>query len=104
MDAQMKKGVLEMCVLHLLAGGPMYGYELMKTVQEAFPDVYDGSVYAVLRRLHTDGCAETFFGETSGGPTRKYYRLTDAGRKRLSEALEEWRSLVAAVRHLKVPE
>lgn len=103
MDAQMKKGILEMCVLHLLAGEPLYGYELMKIVQEAFPDVYDGSVYAVLRRLHADGCTETFLGEISGGPTRKYYRLTDAGRSRLSEALEEWRSLVAAVRHLKVP-
>jgi PadR family transcriptional regulator PadR len=102
-DAQMKRGVLEMCVLHLLADEPLYGYELMKTVQEAFPDVYDGSVYAVLRRLHADGCTETFLGETSGGPPRKYYRLTADGRRRLSEALEEWRALVAAVRHLKVP-
>lgn len=102
MHAQMKKGVLEMCVLRLLAGEPLYGYALMKIVQEAFPDVYDGSIYAVLRRLHAEGCTETFFGETSGGPTRKYYRLTDAGRRKLSEALEEWRSLVTAVRHLKI--
>lgn len=103
MDAQMKKGVLEMCVLHLLSRGPLYGYEVMKTVQEAFPDVYDGSVYAVLRRLHADGCTETYLGETSGGPPRKYYRLTGAGRTRLAEAKSEWNSLVAAVRRLKIP-
>lgn len=102
MDAQMKKGVLEMCILHLLAARPLYGYELMKTVQEAFPDVYDGSVYAVLRRLHGDGCTETYIGETSGGPQRKYFRLTGAGRERLAAALAEWRTLVAAVGSLGI--
>ncbi len=103
MDTQMKKGVLEMCVLHLVSGEPLYGYEVMKAVQEAFPDVYDGSVYAVLRRLHADGHAETFIGETSNGPPRKYYRLTEAGRTRLREAREEWASLVEAVQRLAVP-
>jgi PadR family transcriptional regulator PadR len=91
-----------MCVLHLLAGRPFYGYELMKTLQEAFPDVYDGSIYAVLRRLNDDDCTETFLGETSGGPPRKYYRLTGTGRARLDEALAEWRSLFAAVRSLGI--
>lgn len=102
MDAQMKKGVLEMCVLQLLSGEALYGYEVMKTVQEALPGVYDGSVYAVLRRLRADGYAETFQGETSSGPPRKYYRLTQAGQSRLDEALLEWNSLVSAVRQLGI--
>jgi len=102
MDAQMKKGVLEMCVLHLFSDRPLYGYEIMKSVQEAFPDVYDGSVYAVLRRLHADGCAETFIGETSGGPRRKYYRITGEGRKRLKGLLAEWGAVVGAVQQLGI--
>lgn len=99
----MKKGVLEMCVLHLISQKPLYGYEVMKTVQAAFPGVYDGSVYAVLRRLKADGYAETFTGDTSGGPPRKYYRLTAPGMERLGDALVEWRSIVGAVRRLKIP-
>lgn len=100
MDAQLKKGVLEMCILSLLAGQPLYGYEVMKAVQDAFPDVYDGSVYAILRRLHADGCTETFTGDVSGGPPRKYYRLTAIGRNRLDEAQAEWQSLTQAVARL----
>lgn len=100
MDAQLKKGVLEMCILHLLAGRPLYGYEVMKAVQDAFPDVYDGSIYAVLRRLHADGCTETFTGDVSDGPPRKYYRLTAAGQARLVEAVAEWRQLTLAVARL----
>lgn len=98
----MKKGVLELCVLHLLSDQPLYGYQIMKFVQRAFPDVYDGSVYAVLRRLHADGCTETFIGETSSGPARKYYRLTNRGKKRLEEALAEWRAVVQAVHQLGI--
>ncbi len=100
MDAQMKKGVLEMCVLHLLSGEPVYGYEVMKSVQDVLPNVYDGSVYAILRRLHSDGCTETFSVESSGGPPRKYYTLTAIGRNRLDDALKEWRSVVDAVNKL----
>lgn len=100
MDAQMKKGVLEMCILHLVARQPLYGYELMKLVKEAFPDVYDGSIYTVLRRLNTDGCTETFVGEASGGPPRKYYQLTERGKERLHEALSEWKAVTEAVNKL----
>jgi len=92
-----------MCILHLLSVRPLYGYEIMKSVQKAFPDVYDGSVYAVLRRLYAEGCAETFIGEISGGPQRKYYRLTAAGQERLQAALTEWQAVVAAVRELGIP-
>lgn len=104
MDAQMKKGVLEMCVLHLLSREPLYGYAIMKTMQEAFHDIYDGSVYAVLRRLHANGYTETFVGQMSQGPPRKYYRLTSAGRHRLEEAVAEWNALVDAVNRIRTPD
>lgn len=102
MDTQMKKGILELCILHLVRKVPRYGYEIMKEVQEAFPDVYDGSVYAILRRLHADGCTETFMGSDSGGPTRKYYKLTDPGEQRYQEAFQEWKGILMAVAKLGI--
>lgn len=102
MDAQMKKGILEMCILHLISKSPLYGYEIMKKVKEAFPDVYDGSIYAVLRRLNADGCTETYLGEVSGGPPRKYYRLTPPGNDKLFEALDEWNAVLTAIKMLGI--
>lgn len=51
MDTQLKKGVLEMCVLIRLSRKDMYGYEIMKIIQSVFPEVYDGSIYTILHRI-----------------------------------------------------
>ena len=74
--AQMKKGVLELCILHICSEQDRYGYEIMKLVTEAFPEINESTIYAVLRRLHADGCTESYTGSVSGGPQRKYYRIT----------------------------
>jgi PadR family transcriptional regulator PadR len=55
MDTQMKKGVLEMCILFKLKEEVLYGYEIMKSVRQIFPDVYEGSTYTILRRLNAAG-------------------------------------------------
>lgn len=94
---QMKKGVLEMCILHICNENDMYGYEIMKRVTEAFPEISESTIYAVLRRLNADGSAESYTGTFSGGPQRKYYRLTESGRKRLAEMTEMWKNTVSAV-------
>lgn len=104
MDAQMKKGVLELCLLHLIATRETYGYLLLGDVQAAFPGVKESTIYAVLRRLQTDGFALTHSGgqEASGGPARKYLRLTPEGEQALKEARESWRAVSAAVRALGI--
>ena len=94
---QMKKGVLEMCILHICTGTDMYGYEIMKRVTEAFPEISESTVYAVLRRLSTDGSIESYTGTVSGGPQRKYYCITPKGREDLAAMTEMWKSTVAAV-------
>lgn len=93
MDAQLKKGILELCLLQCLSGEPLYGYDIIQTMHAYFPDVTESTFYAVLRRLDKEGSAETFRGEVSNGPARKYYRLTDAGRQRLAEMRADWREL-----------
>lgn len=99
---QMKKGVLEMCMLSVVSKGDMYGYEIMKRVTEAFPDINESTVYAVLRRLRSDGCTETYTGEVSGGPQRKYYRITQQGLDRLEKMTEEWNRLIRSVKMLGI--
>lgn len=78
---QMRKGVLDLCILKALAGGECYGYALVKSLV-AIPGigVAEGSIYPLLSRLKKQGLVTTRLEESSEGPARKYYRLTAAGR------------------------
>lgn len=87
----LKKDLLELCLLHLLAQGDQYGYELLRRLHAVFPDVQESAIYANLRGLCREGYTERYQGETSGGPARKYYRLTEAGRVHRAALLEVWR-------------
>ena len=93
MDAQLKKGVLELCLLQCLSGEPKYGYDVIQTMRGCFPDVTESTFYAILRRLGKEGSADTYQGSESNGPVRKYYRLTAAGRERLEQMSADWRNL-----------
>lgn len=96
MNAQFKKGVLELCVLSLLKKGDAYGYELAERLSGAIEPA-EGTVYPLLRKLKEDGLCETYMSDASGGPPRKYYRITAAGRKRERELHEEWFDFVRSV-------
>ena len=87
----LKRDLLELCLLHLMAGGDQYGYELLRRLHAVFPDVQGSAIYAILRQLCREGHTERYQGEASGGPARKYYRLTEAGRARRAALLEAWR-------------
>jgi PadR family transcriptional regulator PadR len=102
MDTQLKKGILEMCILFQLTKSDMYGYEIMKIIKDVFPDVYDGSIYAILRRLNAEGHTETYVRESTGGPPRKYYRITPDGREYCQNTTEEWIKLKESVQLLGI--
>ena len=97
MDAQLKKGVLELCLLQCLSGEPQYGYDIIQMMHKYFPEVTESTFYAVLRRLDKEGAAATFRGEVSNGPARKYYQLTPAGRERLNVLQADWRNMRDAI-------
>lgn len=99
---QMKKGVLELSILYTLTTDELYGYDIMKRITELFPEINESTVYAVLRRLHADGCTECYFGEHSRGPKRKYYRVTPKGREELRKMLSEWRDITGAMEKLGI--
>ena len=86
----LKKDLLELCLLQVLSRGDQYGYELLRQLHDGFPDTQESAVYALLRGLCRDGFTEQYQGAVSGGPARKYYRLTQKGKKRLKEKREEW--------------
>jgi PadR family transcriptional regulator PadR len=103
MDGQMKKGVLEMCILHEVAKNETYGYEILNTIGGVFPGMDRSTVYAVLRRLNADGSTEARMGSgESGGPQRKYYRITEQGRAALKNLIGEWESILGAVKKIGI--
>ena len=102
MDAQLKKGVLELCLLQCLSGEPKYGYDIIQAMRAHFPEVTQSTFSAILRRLHKEGAAETFQGSESNGPVRKYYRLTREGRGRYDALMETWREMRDAVAALGI--
>ena len=89
MDSQLKKGVLELCVLSQLARRDQYGYELTETISNEL-SVSAGTLYLVLKRLRDGGYVTTYLQESSSGPARKYYHLSDAGKKYQKEKKQEW--------------
>jgi PadR family transcriptional regulator, regulatory protein PadR len=96
--SQLLKGVLDVCLLAVIAEEPAYGYEMTKRLTErGLSTVGAGSIYPVLGRLERDGLVETFQQVSNGGPPRKYYRLTPAGQHSLKAWKAEWQSARAAV-------
>lgn len=93
----LKKDLLELCLLHLLAAKDCYGYEMLSRLHGAFPDTQESAIYAVLRGLCKSGCTESYQGAVSGGPSRKYYRLTSSGQEVYSRLLVQWRAVRDAV-------
>ena len=78
MNPQYKKGVLDLCVLSLLRKQDRYGYEISDYLSKHI-DIADGTVYPLLRKMKADGLVTTYLQEESGGPPRKYYKLTQLG-------------------------
>jgi PadR family transcriptional regulator PadR len=95
-EVQLKKGVLGLCVLALLSRGDSYAYEIASRMAAAV-DMGEGTIYPLMRRMQSDGLVATYLEESPSGPPRKYYRITETGRSRLAEQVEEWRGFTAAV-------
>ena len=98
----LKKDLIELSLLHLLMTEDLYGYEILRRVREVFPDTQESALYAQLRGLCKEGSTEQYEGSTSDGPTRKYYRITAAGRDKLTLLLAQWRNLYHAMAALGV--
>ena len=92
MDAQLKRGFLEVCVLSVLRRGDSYGYRLVKDVSVLLP-LTESTLYPILKRLESGGLVTTYSVEHNGR-LRKYYRITETGNGRIREFIEEWKVLM----------
>ena len=91
--SQLLRGVLDLCLLAVMEDGPAYGYEMTKRLRaRGLSIVGEGSIYPLLGRLEREGLVETYRAASDGGPPRKYYRPSRAGRKALAAGVSEWRA------------
>ena len=95
--AQMRKGVLEFCILSVLKEKDAYTSEILDTLKTAKLLVVEGTVYPLLTRLKNDNLLNYRWEESTSGPPRKYYRLTDEGKEFLKELSNTWNELSGAV-------
>ena len=95
--AQMRKGVLELCILALLQEGPAYVSDLMQKLKESRIIVVEGTLYPLLTRLKNAGVLTYKWEESKSGPPRKYYELTQDGQNSLRELQTSWEELVESV-------
>ena len=99
MDAQLKRGVLEICVLAAMRDGDSYGYKIIKDLSP-FMKISESTLYPILKRLEQSGCV-TVYSVEHNGRLRKYYRITEAGFERIVEFTNEWDSVMRAYRFIK---
>lgn len=100
-QAQLRKGVLEGCILKIIAAEPAYGYAIAATLRESgFADLTEGTLYPLLLRLERKNLIKAEYRAGYGGPSRKYYTLTPDGTAYLQEFTAAWRDASATVNRI----
>ena len=98
-QVQLKKGVLELCVLALLSVGDAYGYDIASRLAKGI-GMGEGTIYPLMRRMQADGLVETYLVESPAGPSRKYYKLTASGAASFAAQKAEWSQFSRAVNEI----
>src|SRR5580693_7963105 len=93
---QLRKGVLDLCVLALLARRDGYAYDIASRLAQDI-GMGEGTIYPLMRRMQIDGLVKTYLEESSSGPPRKYYKLTPTGRTAFAAQKAEWLDFVASI-------
>lgn len=98
--AQMRKGVLELCILSILSKGDAYSSDIIDKLKAAKLLVVEGTLYPLLTRLKNEGFLQYRWEESTQGPPRKYYELTELGEKVRSELKTAWHELVESINQI----
>lgn len=96
-QVQMRKGILEFCILHIISRGEVYASDMLDELTAAKIVVVEGTLYPLLTRLKNSGLLDYKWVESSAGPPRKYYVLTDTGREFLVSLQVTWEELQQSV-------
>ena len=98
MDIQLKRGLLDVCVLAAISDRDSYGYQIIKDLKP-FVDISESTLYPILRRLESSDLL-TVYATEHNGRLRKYYRITELGRRRIADFKEEWKEVVSIYRFI----
>jgi len=99
-QVQMRKGILEYCILHIISRGEVYASDMIDELTAARMIVVEGTLYPLLTRLKNSGLVEYKWVESKSGPPRKYYKLTDPGQAFLQGLTETWNELIHSTRQI----
>ena len=99
--AQMRKGILDYCILAILSKGDSYAPKIIAELKEAEMIVVEGTLYPILTRQKNAGLLTYRWEESPQGPPRKYYSLTDKGREYLASLDEAWEELVGQIQMIR---
>lgn len=99
MDTQLKKGLLEVCVLVVLQKADSYGYQIIKDLS-VYVEISESTLYPILKRLEGANCLITYTTEYKGR-LRKYYQITGTGKQRIQEFIEEWQEVMKIYSFIK---
>mgnify|MGYP006289762223 CR=1 FL=1 len=99
--AQMRKGILEYCILSILEKGDAYTSDIINRLKESKMIVVEGTLYPLLTRQKNAGLLSYRWEESTQGPPRKYYAITNEGKKFLQELDQSWKELMEAVSSIK---
>jgi PadR family transcriptional regulator PadR len=97
----MRKGILEYCILSILSRNDAYASEIIAELQSAEMIVVEGTLYPLLTRQKNQGLLSYRWEESTQGPPRKYYTLTEAGKEALLQLDESWRALVGQIEKIR---
>jgi len=104
LNKELMKGSIDILLLLLIAKEDLYGYEIAKRLKEKSNHLYnigEGTLYPALQRMEKKGLIRSYWGDSDGGGRRKYYSITDEGKKQLAKRLDEWDALSKLVNSCK---
>ena len=93
-QVQMRKGILEYCILHIISRGEVYASDMIDELTHARMIVVEGTLYPLLTRLKNAGLVEYKWVESKSGPPRKYYKLTESGQEFLQGLADTWQDMI----------
>ncbi len=99
MNSQLKRGTLELCALSVVSRGDCYGYELVNRISKCM-EITEGTIYPLMKRLKDGGLIESYIVESTEGPPRKYYKITNVGLDELTKLADEWYEFRSSINEL----
>jgi PadR family transcriptional regulator PadR len=99
-QVQMRKGILEFCILEIISRGEVYASDMLEELTAAKMIVVEGTLYPLLTRLKNAGLLDYTWVESTSGPPRKYYKLTETGTAFLTQLRQTWIEVVASIEYI----